>query len=262
MEEHIKTLIDELEGDEDVMAMFLIPRGTRDQIIKKLKRWLRPLGDNYTPKKLRPAVIDNFLRSEQHGQSLFGEARWPEVNDSTKEFRELGVLFAEDVFIDRREPALRPLLDAFRSDAEGSKQALEEYIDANWRTNPTILDMDYESRRYEGLEPGATIAKLAQSIVLDPAQLMRSLYNPAKGQETDGQVLKTLSSLFEIMSTATMTLIKRVEIEAIAGEMADILERIRYDKLTHRSQKPLKVGAIDATQFPRHYDRIHMSNVP
>ncbi|KZL82187.1 tetratricopeptide-like protein [Colletotrichum incanum] len=240
-EEHIKTLIDELEGEGDVLEMFFIPRGTRDQIIRKLKHWIQPFGDDYTTKKLRPVVIGNLLRSEQQRQSLFGESARPEVKDS-KEIRELGVLFAGDIFIDRREPALRPLLDAFRSDVEGAKQTLEVYIDSHWKTNPTMLDMDYEPRRYEEFEAGVPLAELNRLL--------------------SGIPRNSLSGFFEILATATMTLIKRVEIEAIAGEMADTLEQIRYNSLEHRSQKHHKVGAIDATQFPWQYDRIHMSNIP
>ncbi|WDK21941.1 tetratricopeptide [Colletotrichum graminicola] len=244
LEEHVKSVIDELEGEGDVLEIFFIPRDTRNKIIKKLKQWIQPLADDYALKNLRPAVLKTALK------------------DSTKEFRELGVLFAGDVFIGRREPALRPLLDAFRSNVQGAKQILEGYIDSHWKTNPTLLDMDYEARRDDVLDTSAPPRKFTPSIELDPAQLMQSIYNPARPKPEDGDVLESLDGFFETLATATMTLLQHVQIEAIAGEMADTLERIRYDGFGHRSQKPLKVGAIDATKFPRQYDRIHMSNIP
>ncbi|KDN67994.1 putative tetratricopeptide [Colletotrichum sublineola] len=262
LEEHVKLVIDELEGEGDVLEMFFIPRDTRYEIIKKLKHWIQPLGDDYAPKNFRPAVLNTYLRAEQHRKTLFGETAPSVVKESPKEFRELGVLFAGDTFIGRREPALRPLLDAFRSDVQGAKQALEGYIDSHWKTNPTLLDMDYERRREEEIEPGASRGKLATTFELDPARLMRSLWNLTRSRPEDGNVLENLDKFFEVFATATMTLLQRVQIEAIAGEMVDTLERIRYDSLEHRSQKPQKVGAIDATQFPRQYDRIHMSNIP
>jgi hypothetical protein len=49
-------------------------------------------------------------------------------------------------------------------------------------------------------------------------------------------------------------------IEAMVGEITDIMERLRWDCLESRSPAP---GAkIDPAKFPRKYDRIHMSNIP
>ncbi|KAK1566219.1 tetratricopeptide [Colletotrichum navitas] len=208
-----------------------------------------------------PAFVAEKL--EEHIESVIAELEGDgDALEITKEFRGLGVLSSGDIFIGRREPALRPLLDAFRSRAQGAKHILEGYIDSHWKTNRTLLDMDYETRRYDELETGVPPRKSISSIELDPAQLVQSVYNPARLEPEDGHVLESLEGFFETLATATMTLLRRVQIEAIAGEMADILERIRYDGLGYCSQKPLKVGAIDATHFPRQYNRIHMRNIP
>lgn len=150
MEEHIRTLIDELESGEDILETIYVPQETRDEVIRKLKRWLEPLGDDYSPKKIRTAVVRNFIKTEQHRKDVFGEEAvdaHPDSKNKEQDYRDFGVIFAPDVFIERREPALRPLLDAFRSGSKNSKKTPEEYIDSNWKTNPTVLDMDYEPRR-------------------------------------------------------------------------------------------------------------------
>ncbi|KZL64560.1 tetratricopeptide-like protein [Colletotrichum tofieldiae] len=251
-----KTLIGELKGDGDVLEMFFIPRGIRDQTIRKSKLWIQPLRDGYTPRKLRPAVPDNSLLSEQHQQNLSAAV------DFGPYIGELRVLFAGDIFIDRRGPALRALLDAFRSDVKGAKQTLEGYMDSRWKTSLTTLNMDYEPHDFEQLEPGAHLAEIALLSFWNPTQLVQSLYNPMRGKQQDGNVPKRRGEFFELLATDTMTIIKLVEIEAIAGEMADTLEQIRYNTLEHHSQQRLKVRAIDATQSTRQYEKIHIRNFP
>ncbi|KAL2209499.1 hypothetical protein CC79DRAFT_1356602 [Sarocladium strictum] len=85
------------------------------------------------------------------------------------------------------------------------------------------------------------------------------LVGKQKASDTSiGLVMKT----FETFSMSTAMLVDRIQIEVIAGEMADVLERIRYGCLEHRSSKPSKPEGLDPTQFPNKYDRIAMSNIP
>lgn len=50
-----------------------------------------------------------------------------------------------------------------------------------------------------------------------------------------------------------------MKVEVLVGEMTDVMERMRWNCLEERS-KP--AGGIDPSNFPRTYDRIHMSNIP
>lgn len=59
-----------------------------------------------------------------------------------------------------------------------------------------------------------------------------------------------------------MLLADRLQIEVIAGEMADVMERIRYGCLEHRSHNPNDPKSLKLTRFPSGFDRIHMSNIP
>lgn len=264
LQEHIGAMIDRLEDGNDVLGFLYVPEETRAQVIHKLKQWSQPLGDDYTPKKMRSAVLRNFKRSEQQRKMIYGD---DSVDEKTQpgqqayhDFRELGVVFANDVFVGRREPELPALLADFRSGRPEGKQKLEEHIDARWEMNPTVLDMDYEPRRADGLPPGQPI-DLTPSLEWDPSVLVKAMCLPVGGEE-DADVLTSLERFFEYLSLATMSLADRVDVELIAGEMADVLERIRHDSLPHRSLKPKKPDAIDPARFPRHYDRIHMSNIP
>lgn len=51
---------------------------------------------------------------------------------------------------------------------------------------------------------------------------------------------------------------QRVTLEIIIGEVADVMERMRYDLLEDR--EPTSAG--NATRYPKTYDYIHLSNIP
>lgn len=96
----------------------------------------------------------------------------------------------------------------------------------------------------------------------DPSDLIHNLSVPAQGRDENTNVLKSLAEFFDVLAISLVNLTRRVSVEIITGEMADVLERIRYNALEHRLKKPNKPKGIDPTQFPRQYDRIHMSNIP
>ncbi|KAI8277373.1 hypothetical protein K4K56_000728 [Colletotrichum sp. SAR 10_98] len=193
------------------------------------------MGFRYAAMKTQkmPRIEDALTVMSYMSMMLNSDAtKVPYENRSDQEFNELGVVFGSQVFIKRREPELLPLLDAFRSGQQSSKAELLKHIDTHWVTNPTVLDMDYQPRR------------------------------DILSTEKEEDVLKIVSEFFEHFSLAMMTLHSRIKIEVTAGEMADVLDRIRHGDLEHRLQRPNDIEAIDPTQFPREYDRIHMSNIP
>ncbi|KAF9878329.1 putative tetratricopeptide [Colletotrichum karsti] len=262
--EHIRTLIDRLEEGGDVLGLIYVPEDTRAQVIRKLKQWTEDLGEQYAPKKIRAPLLANFHKTDEQKKKVFGEDpvdKQKEIEERQRDFKEFGVVFANDVFIGRREPELGALLEAFRSGAPEAKKNLEQHIDANWKTNPTVLDMDYEPRRHEEVDPSAPSYELLPTLDWDPTSLIHNLSIPVKDAEKN-DVIKSLEEFFDYLCVATMSLTDRMDIEVISGEMADVLDRIRYNKLEHRLQKPSSPDGLDATKFPRQYDRIHMSNIP
>jgi hypothetical protein len=143
----------------------------------------------------------------------------------------------------------------------GSKDAIKElgdHIDANWVTNPTLVDVDYTERTRVKQEPwahSATDEDKVPAMESDPIELAAKL--PPLGKVTG--VLDAVGKFFEGVSLALVMLSKRMKVEALVGEMTDVMEHIRWDCLEARSQPS---GGIDPSAFPRTYDRIHMSNIP
>lgn len=145
---------------------------------------------------------------------------------------------------------------------KGSKTAIKElgdYIEANWVTNPTLIDVDYAEGAVAGWLPwahhGATDEDEVPAIEADPIELAGKLSGLSKAKGA----LETVGSFFGVVSLALVMLSDRLKIEALVGEMTDVMERIRWDCLESRSQPS---GGIDPSTFPSTYDRIHMSNIP
>lgn len=67
---------------------------------------------------------------------------------------------------------------------------------------------------------------------------------------------------FDVITVSIITLGEKLTIEALVGEMTDVMERIRYDALDHRSLAPRNKKDSDPRKFPKTFDRIHMSNIP
>ncbi|KJZ68139.1 hypothetical protein HIM_12472 [Hirsutella minnesotensis 3608] len=83
-------------------------------------------------------------------------------------------------------------------------------------------------------------------------------------QKADYSSIEQLADVFRAFSISTLTLSlqKRLVVELIIGEMADIMERIRYDLLDYRLSPSNDSGMLDPTAFPQTFDYVHMSNIP
>ncbi|KAF6802552.1 tetratricopeptide [Colletotrichum sojae] len=267
-EQAAKSLADDASGKELREALDGLqktwsasPEETRAQVVHKLKQWSQSLGDNYAPKKIRPAVLKKFNKAEQQRKMAFGDdSDKTQTEQAHRDFRDFGVVFANDVFLGRREPGLPALLADYRAGRPGAKEKFENHIDTKWQTNPTVLDMDYEPRRANIITPGEPV-DLTPSTEWDPMALVKAVAPPSeKNPMADG--FASLERFFEHLALSNMVLADRVDFELIAGDMADILERIQHNSLPHRALKPKEKDGLDPTRFPRQYDLIHMSNIP
>ncbi len=170
-----------------------------------------------------------------------------------KSFDELGVLLPSKEFAERRGPSLVALLEKYHAGSKDATKALDAHINANWFTNLTLIDFDHVEATWGGAP--VPDERKVPSIETDPLELASAL--PPTAME--GGVLDMVGSFFESVSAMVVRLSGRLMIEALVGEMTDVLDRIRWGCLGDRSQP---CGDIDPSKFPRIYDRIHMSNIP
>lgn len=139
----------------------------------------------------------------------------------------------------------------------GKSEKLLQYIDSNWRLNNTVIDYDYANIKREQGDDGLAVFEFQP---LKVAELMGVDTTEKAGTSS----IERLAEKFQTFSFSTLTLgvKKRLVIEVIVGEMADIMERIRYNLLDHRLSAPSDSKLLDPTLFPRTFDYVHMSNIP
>ncbi|KUI64181.1 hypothetical protein VM1G_10953 [Cytospora mali] len=174
------------------------------------------------------------------------------------------VLVRDKVKFNRQQKDMYP-----RSGGSAQLKGLEDYLDVTWKVNITLLDADQEATRDADL---VNISRYHESGC--QAENFTGLGYPANLADFDpvemtdkfisdtGSVIEKTAVFFQGVTLGLVMLNEKLSIEAVVGEVADVMERIRYDSLDHRSLPPKGEKGIDPRKFPKTFDRIHMSNVP
>lgn len=265
-------LIKALEEGEALLKFLYVPPDTRSRILQVLRQWNAPLPLQFRSKWTRAGVRRNMESALPRRAGSGG------LDADGKTYKDLLAIFGPEDYISRREPALSPLLAAYRKGEAGARDKLEEYLAATWIPNPTFVDVGWEEVRAATFDsaPGYPrsgseeeeadwLAKLNPSGWYDPnpVDIAAALGGgvPAKASEWEGAI-DALNTFFSTLSLSLIHLGGRITVEMMAGEMGDVMERMRYGALEHRGLPPATDEEPDPRKFPSSYDRIHMSNVP
>ncbi|KAK7741805.1 hypothetical protein SLS53_004869 [Cytospora paraplurivora] len=275
LQQHLESLTESLEeGEEDPFLYLYVPPSSLSQITRVLRQWQESLSGYYAVARIRPLVRDTVKKRNQERQMHFGLSE-AKVTKDRKDLDALGVIFADDDFVKRREPRLGELYAAYKSGGPSQLKDLEQYLDENWKVNVTLLDSDQEAARNWNLEEisryhesgckpwsitygGNYPANLCE---FDPVETI-DLFILIDEDEPSSMSIERLAMWFDLVTVGILTLHGKLTIEAVVGEMADVMERIRYDALGHRSLAPRNKKDSDPRRFPKTFDRIHMSNIP
>lgn len=275
LHEHIDNLVDVLDPDietdqSEVYDFMHIPTDTRRAVLKVLKQWRQPVGSHYSVARIRPHIRDEVKVKRAQKEAAFGKSKESVSKQDRKDFDSLGCLFADLDFFRRREPEVVLLYEAYKSAEPRTRRELEEYLDAHWSVNVTLLDSDHEATMDEdlakiasfyasGCEPWSvhsddSFAHLAE---FDPV-LTLQLFMP----RSKSPVLEGMGLYFDAVTASIAVCFDEISMELILGEMTDVMERVRFDALEHRSCAPKTDGDVDSRTFPKTYDLIHLSNIP
>ncbi|KAI9149886.1 hypothetical protein HJFPF1_09632 [Paramyrothecium foliicola] len=226
LHEQIELLITELEMGFFAFSCIQVAKQCAPAIIRVLKQWQKGPSNQHTVAIVRKTVTTmpklGMLIDEEGMGSGFDR----------KCFKELGVLFASNKFIKRREPNLLGMVAQYKEN--GRKRELSEYVDAHWKLNPTMFDDDFENSHMCEEDRYAQLGFLPMEF----------------------------GTKFDSISLSLLQLADRLKIECIVSEMCEMMDRLRYNALQHRNNPPASPEAHDPRGFPSFYDRIHMSNIP
>ena len=268
---HIETVLMGLEAEDDDEPLYdwlYLPLATRKAAARVLRRWQNPPPPQercYSPRLIRHMVVERITREKIKASIMYGQGHRKETDPGfeldRKSFNDLGVILPSKGFAERRDEPLVALMDEYRKGSTAAKQKLGAHIDENWVSNLTLIDFDYSEARNKAEDPMFPMdddeAKVP-SIESDPTELARMFPEIRSGQTV-------LESLGDFFTTTALMLAHiggddRLMIEAVVGDMTDVMERLHWGCLESRSSSPK--AQINPAKFPRKYDRIHMSNIP
>ncbi|KAK3080588.1 hypothetical protein LTS18_015033 [Coniosporium uncinatum] len=242
---HLQEIIDSISSAlEDTGAMpdwIKIRACDTKPILSVLKYWRYMAGNLYPTSE-----VHNHAALKRGREREFGH---PDGNkDERARFLSTGLLLPPHEYLERCEPALKPLLEKPMA-SEHERSQLSKYLDENWKPNVTLIDIEEQSGRKDDFL-GVTHVYLP-CLAFDPFALEKCFY---EGQPQPGgtkPLFEHIAPFFSSVAQALDRLSDRLTIEFIHGEMVEVVEGIRYKVLNDRP-----------ANAPILYDRIHMSNIP
>ncbi|KID83991.1 tetratricopeptide [Metarhizium guizhouense ARSEF 977] len=237
LQSNIRELIKRLEGKATPLQFVYVRDHDREPLLRVLRQWQQPWDGFSKIADVRRLIEQNLRKADMRAASLIGEVPEPGPREEREDFRRFQTLLPPMADVKRCEPSLVELLAKF---------------------NNTLVDYDYANRRREqGNDvPGP--------FDFHPLQVIESMRGSGSTDKADTSCIVKLAEVFRVFNFSILMFDpgKRLVVEVIAGEMADIMDRMRYNLLDHRMSPPKNSRTPDPTLFPRTFDYIYMSNIP
>lgn len=250
LQKTIKRLLDAFERHEQAITWVYVPPVVHQSVSRTLLSWQAEPTGPYATRRFRHLTCDQNI-----GQSLIAEQPdcLPELKFDHLLFKDFQVVLPEAHILKKQDPELAKMLSAYpksRGDTKAEKR-ITEHINGAWRSNVTLIDVEWENDKAEDEErqtPDMSFTPLAVAESLGAA--FDGIPRPSAGE---GDTVLTYAEFFWLMTTdAISSLGGRLMVEVRLGEMADVLERTRYQ--AHENSSTYK--------GPCKYSVIHMSNIP
>lgn len=171
-----------------------------------------------------------------------------------KGYGEWHVMLPPQHLLQKHEARFWKLFLAYaKSRTSNNRKAVEDYLDASWKPNVTLVDLDFETKREDGPDP---------LMDFTPHEVVMSLFAavPYQVVQCSPGVVNYFAGFFRLVSRVLKPMARsQITIEVVLGEMATTLERLRYGIL-RQGQK--RIQRLDPNKFPDRYDGIDLSNIP
>ncbi|KAK7711434.1 hypothetical protein SLS64_005458 [Diaporthe eres] len=250
LQKTIKRLLDAFERHEQAIPWAYVPSVVHQSVSRALLSWQADPTGPYATQRFRHLTVGQNME-----QGLVAEQPdcLPELKLDHRLYRDFQITLPGAHILKEQDPELARMLSAYRksrSDTQ-AKRRISEYIDRTWRSNMTLVDVDWENDKAEDDE------RQTPDVGFTPFAVADSLGTAFDGipalSPQPGDTVLTHAELFWLMTIdAISSLGDRLMVEVRLGEMADVLERTRYQALERSA----------AHEWPRKYSVIHMSNIP
>ncbi|KAI6274397.1 hypothetical protein MCOR31_006448 [Pyricularia oryzae] len=259
-------------GKTTFCGLVYLPFATRYQVYVLLKRWKiqtegpSPAG-SLTCRILaqRESRLDKPLHVPR-GRILFQRDVFKQLGALVPWREEHASQFPDPSFIE----AVRTYSCMYENDH--TSQNMRGYLDMHWRLNPTLVDFELTSVKRSfsvNLRPLVWpnwSGPSPHQCHFDPTEVLGTFIKvapPETFESPSGECFfDALIQVLTRVDVARKRLSGQVLVEAIVGEVTDVMERIRYDALSHRQPTGVHDPDANPVNFPKVYDGIHMGSLP
>lgn len=284
LQRRIKTMIKMLEDRKPLPPFLDVPKLYRPAILRVLRQWQAEASEEYPTARVRRAAIVTRKEQKLHEQMRAMHSGHAPPQDATpqecvkeKQFYEAtGLLPLRRNTYEVYSPELHNCIEGHCDSAakyvvDSTSRAIK-ICDETWATNVTMVDLDWQrNKSAQGYD-----IDVSNDIYKFAAQLG---YLGLQPEDACG-LYDYFEQWFMAVSVNMRFLAGRYRIEACVGDVTAVLEAVRYGVVGHRAKEPSggisqgvsldSVNSVATTNgtaaelddYPRLYDRIHLSNIP
>jgi len=269
LQARIQLAMDILEDKQPLPAYIDIPHIHRPEVLRLLKQWQHDASARLPVSKMRQEIVrQRHLERMKMGLRMGPMGRMPDVPPEWKleqEFYEqTGVLTMSKPHDAVYGDEIRAAFAASSTQKIERKDAVAKKVEADWESNVTMIDLDW-------VEALGSIDGTEIDVAHNPWQFAAALRDLVPLQK--GARLYDLAAAWFTHIAACFSRIKAdVKIEMCLGNITTVLEQIRCGVIGRRQRSfahcdPEMAQGDDARasegdEYPRLYDRIHLSNIP
>jgi hypothetical protein len=228
LQRKIQAVIDALEDRAQSPSFLDLPLVYRPDVLRVLREWQHEVGELYPPAKLRPQIVT--ARSLADSRDPHQIQKYVDTDKSAP--RAPPGCEKQEAFY--RNTAILTLTGNGRSHGPELQKAFDEYdpakeklvsreflsyIETTWKTNPTMIDLDYEKSREHHFDN--------QDLCHDPFRFGKALVAGGFALESRSGLFSYLHLYLTGAADSINRLGDRLKIEACVGDVTSILEQIR-----------------------------------
>lgn len=249
LQKTIVRLLEAFEKHEQPIPWVFVPSVVQQSVCRTLISWqTKPTGP-YATSRFRHLTYDQNI-----AQSLIAEQpeSLPELKLDHRLFKDFQIVLPEAQILKEQDPELAGMLSDYRKSGDNAKakKSISTHIDSVWRSNITLVDVEWENDKAEEEERQTPDMSFTPFTV---AESLGTADGTSAPSPLEGDTVLTYAEFFwSVTINAISSLRGRMMVEVRLGEMAEILERTRYQALERSS----------TYEWPNKYSVIHMSNIP
>lgn len=232
----IRKAIDSLEGRYSLPAYIDVPNVYRPETVRVLKEWQKEASKEYPTSRVRKEAVRSLGMEVAKSQMYFGgdgKVETPKGCEKQEAFYLMtGILMMSpdhDKVIASDLPELRDAFEHFDvTKPQRPSDELLKSVDKSWETNVTMVDLEWQRNREDWF--------VDLDVAHNPFEIGARLDDIGMVIDEVGRrgLFDYVMSWFVAIANCVRILRHRIKIEACIGDVACVLEQIKFGTIGHR----------------------------